>query len=68
MSPTFPKKFINSLTYFITDDSFVKKLRQETGLRIRKSDAFDVLDNYQTSVGHDGVLPWQDIADAWRNR
>lgn len=62
------KKFINSLTYFITDESFVKKLRKETGLRIKESQAFDVLDNYQNEVGIDGILPWEEIADAWRNR
>lgn len=54
--------------YSITAEDFVKELRKRTGLRIKESEAFDVLDNYQLSVGHDGVLPWENIADDWRNR
>lgn len=61
-------KFINSLTFYITDKSFTQELREQTGLRVHKSKAFDVLSNYQDQVGHYGIFPWQDIADAWENR
>ena len=43
------EKFINTLTFFITDDCFVKELRKRTGLKVSKEKALDVLDNYQIS-------------------
>lgn len=58
----------SSNTYSITDADFVKELRKRTGLRVSEGKAFDVLDNYQMNVGHDGILPWDEIAEAWRNR
>lgn len=61
-------KFINTLTFFITDDSFVKELRKQTGLKVSKDKALDVLDNYQNEVGVYGVLPWSEMAESWRNR
>ena len=60
-------KFINTLTFFITDDCFVKELRKRTGLKVSKEKALDVLDNYQ-NVGDYGVLPWSEMAESWRNR
>ena len=61
-------KFINTLTFFITDDCFVKELRKRTGLKVSKEKALDVLDNYQNEVGDYGVLPWSEMAESWRNR
>ena len=62
------KKFMNSLAFFITDDSFVKELRRVTGLKVSKKQVIDVLDNYQNEVGDYGILPWSEIAQSWRNR